>query len=135
MDAEQKLQQLNRKVSDLFFGLKLIALLFLYVASTGNIIACLSIEHYRQLFADALPGKPLPGLTLFVFAYRSLLYWLAFIWPLIGLATMFIRESIRVATAILATLLVVTLLESSLIVLAMQLPMVTLINGMSDSHP
>lgn len=134
-NSEEKLQQFARKLSDLFFGFKVITFLFLLVASTGNIVAALSIDSFQQIFADALPGKPLPGITLFVIDCKTIILPLAFIWPMVGLAALFIRERIRVAIGILALALVLTLLQSGLVVLAMRMPMIGLINGMSDSHP
>jgi hypothetical protein len=134
MDAEQKQQRLSGDVADLFFGLKVLALLFLLVASGGNIAATLSIDSFRHWFEVDLPGKPLPDLTLFVLRCSSLLYWLSFIWPLIGLATLFIRERIRLTMGLLGGVLLVTMLQSAMIVLALYMPTVTLPVGMSNSQ-
>jgi hypothetical protein len=135
MDAEQKQRRLTGHVADLFFGLKVLALLFLLVASVGNIVATLSIDSFGHWFAVDLPGKPLPGLTIFVLRCSPLLDWLSFIWPLMGLAALFIRERIRLAMVLLAAVVLVALLQSALIVTALYLPTVTLPIGMSDGHP
>lgn len=123
MDAEQKL---TGKESDLFFGLKVIGLLFLVVASVGNFVATLSIDSFDHWFTVDLPGKPLPGLTLIVLHCSSFLGWLSFIWPLMGLAVLFIRERIRLAMVLLAAVVLVTMLQSAVIALALYLPTVTL---------
>ena len=134
MDAEQNLQRLTGKVSDLFFGLKVIGLLLLVVASVGNIVTTLSIDTFGRWFDVDLPGKPLPSLTLFVLRCSSVLCWLSFIWPLLGLATLFIRERIRLAMVLLAAVVLVTMFQSAVIALALYLPTVTLPVGMSNSQ-
>ena len=124
-----------KKVSDLFFGLKVIGLLLLVVASVGNIVVTLWIDYFGRWYADALPGMPVPALTLFVLHGSSFLFWFALILPLMGLAALFIRERIRFAMVLLAVVLLVTILQSTLTVVGLSLPAITLPTGISNSHP
>lgn len=135
MDAEEKFQQLSNKVSDLFFGLKVIGLLFLVVSSVGNIVAALSIDSFGLWFAIDLPGKPLPAMTALVLEYRSLLYVLSLVWPFMGLAVLLIRERIRFTMVLLTGVLLITMLQSTLTAVALYLPTVSLNTGMTKSHP
>ena len=78
---------------------------------------------------------PLPGLTLLVLTCSPILCWLSLILPLMGLAALFIRERIRLAMVLLAVVLLVTMLQSTLTVVGLYLPAMTLPTGISKEHP
>ena len=96
-------------------------------------MATVSIDSFGHWFAVDLPGKPLPILTLIVLRCSSFLGWLSFIWLLMGLAALFIRERIRLAMVLLATVVLVAMFQSAVITLALYLPTVTLPVGISHS--
>jgi hypothetical protein len=132
INSDEKIQQLEAKIADLFFGFKIIAFLFLLVATVGNIVAALSIHQFQQIFQDALPGKPLPGLTLSVIYGQTLIFYLALLWPVIGVISLFLRNQIRISILLLSVSLALALIQSGLVVSALRLPMIGLVNGMSD---
>jgi hypothetical protein len=135
MDNEEKPPRLTGKEADLFFGLKVTGLLFLIVASGVNITAALWIDYFAHWYAVDLPGMPLPALTLLVVHSGTFLGWLSIIWPLLGLATLFIRERIRLAMVLLAAVVMVSLVQATLTAVALSLPAITLPTGISKDHP
>jgi hypothetical protein len=128
-DVDPKWGQLSARVDALFFGLKVFMLLFVLMASFGNILTVSSIERYRELFLQTLPGKPLPGLTLMVLHILPLLASLAYLWPIIGIAAMFIRKRVTLALLLFSGALFCAVLQSTLVILAMQLPLQSVMGG------
>lgn len=121
MDLEQKLERLSRRMEALFLGLKAFLLLFLLLACVGNFAAVFSIDRYRQMFADTLPGQPLPAMTQMVVSARTLLSTLVFVWPAIGIVAAFLRERIVLSLVLFCAAILGTLLECTVVVLAMQM--------------
>jgi len=131
--SDNAIQVLERRVSDLNFGLKTITVIFLLTASVGDILSAFSIASFRQIFNDALPGHDLPQITSVTLACETAFKVSAFLWPLIGIGALFIRNNSRLVIIILAVVLSLTLLQSGFIVAALRLPMTGLIQGMSQN--
>jgi hypothetical protein len=128
----ESLAQLSEKVDHLFFGLKLIAFIFLLLASLGASVGALEIPHFQEIFMDALPGKPLPELTLSVIWAQKFLVVTSLVFPLVGVLALCLRN-IRLSIALLAGVLSLALIQSSVVVCALNLPMQGLVEGMSDN--
>jgi hypothetical protein len=122
--------QLCKKVQDLFFGLKLISFIFLLVASLGAIYGAFSIPHFQRIYYDALPGNALPAVTLAVIWAQKFLIITSFVFPLIGILALFLR-SIRLSIALLAVALGLALIQTSVVVSALNSPLQGLIEDMS----
>jgi hypothetical protein len=60
------------------------SVVFLFSLSAGNIFLSLYIvPKFEQIFAEALPGKPLPEVTEFVITGKFLLAIFTLCWPII----------------------------------------------------
>jgi len=84
VSAETKLSELSAKVDDMVLGLKWMFSLFLLFLSIPNFCVSLSIFHFSQIFQNALPGMPLPFLTVAIISHRIIHHLLCLIWPLAG---------------------------------------------------
>jgi hypothetical protein len=131
LQESESLAQLSKKVDHLFFGLKLISFIFLLVASLGAIYGAFSIPHFQQIYEDALPGKPLPGMTLAVVWAHKFLVITSFMFPLIGLVALFLRR-MRISITLLAIALGLAFIQASVVVTALNLPMQEIVEGFSD---
>jgi len=128
-DLDPKLAQLSARVEALFLGLKVFLLLFLILTTVGDFAAIASIEKYRQLFIQTLPGKALPDLTLVVLKTVPILHLVAFLWPLIGVVALFIRKNVALAIFLFCGAIACSILQSSLIFLALRLPVQSVMGG------
>jgi len=131
--VEAKISELSAKVDSLIFGYKVGALALLFLASLFNVGDTFSISHFRQIFQDALPGKPLPLLTNFLLEFQTLVTCLAVLWPALGLLSVFIFKKVSTTIIVITGLLIVVILQLALTWLGLFMPMVSLLNGISDS--
>jgi hypothetical protein len=127
---EPTVAELARSVSELASGIKWFLGLFLIVVSVPNAIATLTIPKFQQIFQDALPGKPLPEITL-LFTHG---YWffqlLSFVWPIVGLVVIVRGTRIRNWTIGGVLAIFAITFQLALTECAMFLPMVGLVVGM-----
>ena len=128
---EEQVRHLSRKFDALFLGVKIFLLLLLLTFSVGGILSTLSIDKYQQIFADALPGKPLPGLTLLVLFLKPYLFCLAFFWPVMGIFAATLRKNVVLSLSLLCVASAGLLIQSVIILCAMQLPLIGIITGMA----
>jgi hypothetical protein len=110
-----------------------IGLLFLF--SAADIFLLISVPKFKQIFQDALPGKPLPTVTEFFISARLVLLILAIGRPTLAYFLVRLRKPYAIVWITIGTLW--TILEFATGVVAMFMPMEdTGITGMSDSpHP
>ena len=109
-----------------------LGLLFLF--SAADIFLLGVIPKFQQIFADALPGKPLPSATLFFFTFRVVLLILAAGRPILAYFLVRLRKPYAIVWISIGTLW--TILELGIGIIAMFMPMVGGPTGMSDStHP
>jgi hypothetical protein len=133
VSVEAKIGELSAKVDDTVLGLKWMFSLLLIVISIPNFFASLAIHHFAEIFRDALPGKPLPLLTVAVISNPIFLHLLALVWPLVGILNIVYSKRIRnwaIGTALIAFFIV---LQLYLTQMALFMPMTDLITGMSDT--
>jgi hypothetical protein len=91
------------------------------------------VPSFEQIFADALPGKPLPPVTVFIIAARFALAMIDLGWPVLG--TVLIRQQKRYAILWINIGIVWTLLQIGITVIALFMPMAGgIIVGMPDSN-
>ena len=131
---EPSISQLSAKIDDVVLGIKWFFSLFLLVISIPNIIATFSIHHFDEIFRDALPGKPLPLLTVAVITFPNLHHLLALILPFVGIIMIIYLRRIRtwaIGAAIIAFLIG---LQICLTQMAFIMPMTDLMEGMSDTN-
>ena len=107
----------------------------LFVVSAANLFLLLFIvPKFKQIFADALPGKPLPNITEFILMARMGLVFVALAWPIV--ATFLVRLQMRHAILWIFVGTLWTVLQIGITVIALYLPMsYDGIVGMSDAHP
>ena len=93
------------------------------------------MPKFQQIFADVFPGKPLPGVTEFIFTCRIALVFVALAWPILG--ALLRKWQKRYAILWINLGIIWFLLEIGITVFALFLPMeYDGIVGMSDSnHP
>jgi len=130
--TEPSVSQLSARIDDVILGMKWMFALFLIVISVPNLIAALTIPRFAMIFQDALPGKPLPLLTLFMIAHSGLLQLLALAWPIAGVTFIFREKRVRVWTVAAALIAGGIGLQLLLTQTALFMPMVGLITGMSN---
>lgn len=111
----------------------MVSLVVLFVISAANIFLLLFIvPKFEQIFADALPGKPLPTVTNFIIAGRVILAIAALGWPLLG--TYLFRRQKSYAVLLINIGTIWTFLQIGITVIALFMPMVGTTEGMGD-HP
>lgn len=130
-EESESLFQLSKKVDQLFFGIKLMSFLFLLLASFGAIFGALEIPHFQEIFMDALPGKPLPSMTLAVIWGRKFLVITPILFALVGVTALFLRN-IKLSIALLAVALLLAIIQTWFVTFALNLPMQDLMTGMAD---
>ena len=100
--------------------------------SIPNFFVSLCIDHFAQIFKDALPGKPLPDLTNFLIHDSSCLLVSTFCWPLIGILLLTFGQKPWVWIAVSLILGLITF-QISTTVWGLYMPMISGTTGMSDS--
>lgn len=63
--------------------------------SYPNIHCALGIDKFQQIYSDMLGNKPLAAVTVFVVHYQSLLVGLSILFPVVAVATIFMRDTAR----------------------------------------
>jgi hypothetical protein len=86
---------------------------------------------FQQIFADALPGRPLPAVTDFVIGYKIPLALLSLAWPIVA-GVLIARRSQKANLWILVGT-VWNLFLISITIIALFMPMVGITQGMSDA--
>jgi type II secretory pathway component PulF len=132
-DPDPSISQLSAKIDDVILGIKWMFSLFLLVISIPNSFASLSIHHFAEIFRDALPGKPLPLLTVAVISHSTFLNLLALTLPVVGILTIIYSKRVR-NWAIGATVIAFFIgLQLCLTQMALFMPLTDLYTGMSDT--
>ena len=109
-----------------------VSLVTLLVLGAINIFLPLFVvPKFEQIFQDALPGKPLPGITLFLIAARIPLALIALAWPMAGIIAVWRRHRAAIWIVSLGLLFFFALIPITIFALFM--PMNTGITGMSDA--
>ncbi len=134
---EPSVAELAAIVAELKVGMKWFLGLFLVVMSVPNVIATFAIPEFRQIFQDALPGKPLPEITLLLIGGYWFFQLLSLAWPIVGLIVIVRGKRIRNWTIGGVLLIFAIGLQLMLTECAMFLPMVGLMvgMGMGDQDP
>jgi len=132
LSSDRKINELSDKVDALILGYKTGALVILFMFSLINVADTFSISYFRQVYQDALPGRPLPPITNFILGSQSLVTCLALVWPVLGLAAIFIPKKISTTIFFLTLLLFLVLFQIALNWLALFMPMISLVTGMSN---
>ena len=130
---EPSISQLSAKIDDVVLGIKWFFSLFLLVISIPNIIATFSIHHFDEIFRDALPGKPLPLLTIAVISHATLLHLIALVLPIVGILMIIYSKGIRTWAIGAAVIAFFISLQLFLTQTALIMPMADLMEGMSDT--
>ena len=89
------------------------------------------VPKFAQIFRDALPGKPLPGVTLLFIRHHFLFVLLALAWPIVGVILH--RTQNRYASRWIIGGIGLFILLTALTIFAMFTPMVAINEGMSDA--
>jgi hypothetical protein len=129
---ESAVAQLNAKVDEVIFALKGLLALALVVLSVPNLCVSLSISKFQEIFQDALPGKPLPLLTLSIIHHPLLHHIVVLLLPMAGIIVLAQKRRIRTCTIVTAVLVCVIGAQLFLTWLALFLPIVGLETGMSN---
>jgi hypothetical protein len=121
--------EIAAKFTDLAVGLKGLFGLVLLILSIPNIIAARSIPVFQSIFQDALPGKPLPAVTLAVIGHPGLLEILAVALPIAAMIVIVPGEHVRLWVAIGTLIGLAIGLQVMLTTFALYIPMLTIIVG------
>jgi hypothetical protein len=132
LKPEPTVAELAATIAELKLGMKWFLGMFLIVLSLPNIVATLYIPEFHQIFQDALPGKPLPEITLMFINGYWLFQLLTFVWPIAGVIAIVRSQQVRNWTICATSFLVVIGLQYLLTEHAMYTPIVGLIVGMDD---
>ena len=110
----------------------LAGLFLLTLACAGDCLVWLFVvPKFQMIFADALPGKPLPGMTLLFFRYNFLFALTALAWPIVGIGLYRLQN--RYASYWIIGGIVLFFLLLGVTMFALFTPMVGLDGGMSDA--
>ena len=132
LETEPSVRQLAKSVDELVSGMKWLLEALLLLASIPNFFVALSIPHYRQIFQDALPGKPLPLMTEILINHPIFFLLLTLALPIAGVVIISRGKRVR-NWAIAGTLLIRAVgAQLALTQFAMFAPMTDLFTGMSD---
>jgi hypothetical protein len=129
---EPSVAELAQNVSELVSGMKWLLEALLLLASIPNFFVTLNIPRYRQIFQDALPGKPLPLLTEILINHSTFFLLLTLAFPIAGVVI--ISRGKRARNWLVAgTLLIIAVgAQLALTQFAMFAPMTDLFTGISD---
>jgi hypothetical protein len=90
------------------------------------------VPKFERIYQDALPGRPLPEITVFIIAARFLFALVAFAWPIVGVIAVWRRQ--RAAIWIINLGYLYFLLAIGVTVFALFMPIGgDLITGMPDA--
>jgi hypothetical protein len=124
-------EDLAKDVRSLAVGVRGVVGGFTVMFSVLNVRVALLIPFYHGLFLDALPGKPLPGMTQFVIWARILLLLLAIVLPIAAVVILFAVRNHKVALILATVVMVSVFLQMSLTASSLMSPMMDLMGGMS----
>jgi hypothetical protein len=92
------------------------------------------VPKFEQIYQDALPEMPLPGITVFIITARFPLALVAFAWPIIGIITVWRRKRAAIWIINLGYLYFFLLIGITVIALFRPMIMTGIITGgMSDA--
>jgi len=131
-NPDPSISQLSAKIDDVILGIKWMFSLVIVSSSIPNFCTSLPIGIFAELFRDALPGKPLPLLTLAVIHSSTFLLILTLVWPVIGVLS--ILYSKRVSVWMISSFVIICLIGLQIFFtwVACFLPFLPIVNGMSD---
>jgi hypothetical protein len=132
--AQPTNSELATKIDHLIFGLKLGASVLLIFLTIPAFLSSLTIPYFQQVYQDALPGKPLPSLTMFIIGLRHYLPLplLTLVWPVIGITNIAMSKSLPWWIISTATIAGIIVMQWFLTWIGLFLPMTDLFVGMSD---
>ena len=125
-------EDLAKEVRSLALGVRAVVGGFTIMFSIFNVRAAFLIRYFQQLFQDAMPGKPLPPLTLFIIWARTPLIVLSFLLPILTLLILFTVRSHKKALILATLVMVAVFIEMNLIADNLTAPMTDIFMGMSD---
>jgi len=131
--TESRLLELSVKIDALVTTYKVVMASLLVFLSFLNFAETFAIPKFWRIFRDAMPDQPLPLLTTAVLESHGILPFLAVLWPAVGLFVIFMSKQISTSVYVPVCMLIVTAVQLATTWLALFLPMISLVNGMSDS--
>ena len=129
---EPTVAELAQNVGELVSGMKWLLEALLLLASIPNFFVTLSIPRYRQIFQDALPGKPLPLMTEILINHPTFFLLLTLALPIAGVVIISRGKRARNWVAAGTLLILAVGAQLALTQFAMFAPMTDLFTGMSD---
>ena len=133
LSSNAKLNELSAKIDSLILACKISSWILLLFVSLIGVGQFFTIKKFQQLYADALPGKPLPLLTEWIISAPFLVVCLACLWPVLGFIAVLVPKRISTTALIMVGLLILAFLQIIMIGIALYMPMVSLVTGMSES--
>ena len=120
-DPHQELSKGSRSAETKQFWIW-VSLVTLFLSSSVNIYLLLFVvPKFEWIFAEALPGMPLPPVTVFIIAARIGLAVIALGWPIIG--SVLVNQQKTYAILWINIGLIWTFLEIGTVVIALFMPM------------
>ena len=112
------------------FGIGIALFVLMALCAVNVFILLFIVPKFQQIFMDALPGKPLPLVTLGIIQHSGLLSLIALAWPIIGILMRKWQKPYTSAWIYVG--LVLFFLAIGITIFAMFTPMIGLGGGMSD---
>jgi type II secretory pathway component PulF len=113
------------EILSLATGVRSIAAVFTVVISLFGIYIAHVISNFEAIFHDMLGNKPLPYLTQFVIDYKTVLFWLAVLWPLMAIICSIAVKDHKKSLFAIAAIIGLLLLQSILILSSLFEPLTT----------
>jgi hypothetical protein len=131
--VEAKISELSAKVDSFILGHKIGGLAILIAFSIFNLADTFAISRFRQIFADALPGAPLPALTVFFLNHQTSVTFLAVLWPILGMVVVAGFKKPSSVMVLLYCFLILVIIQIVLNWTALFTPLVQLTSSISNS--
>jgi hypothetical protein len=114
-----------------WLGVSLVILLFFSAACV--VLMLFIVPKFEQIYQDALPGKPLPLVTLFIILHRIAITLFDLAWPILGIYLFRVQKNYAILWINVGILFF--FLQIGITVIALFMPMIGIEVGMSDAKP
>ena len=123
--SDPRIGELSAKVDLLIFSYRVGTLAVLFFLSFINVSDSLAITWFRTMYQDALPGKPLPAITLFLVQYHALVGCFALLLPVVGTFTALAIKNISTSISLTTCIMIVIVLQITITWFFLILPMLS----------
>ena len=123
--SDPRIRELSAKVDLLILSYRVGTLAVLFFLSFINVSDSLAINWFRWVYQNALPGKPLPSITLFLIQHHALVGGFSLLCPVVGTITALAIKNISTSISLTTCVMIVIVLQIAVSWLFLILPMLS----------